>query len=235
MKHIVKNIWDKDPAKQIDRRRFSTGRVLSVGGNIVEIEVGAKLPNGEPVTLKVPGAEGFAPSIGAVVALHYPSTSLHSAYVVSLAQSPVLVPRSAQYNGAPITPTDLTAPNAVFSISLHVTQVWAGAVLTTKQAATKNKSGKVLTVLGVTAFAAGKSGSSDPTVDVYEGASSILSAPLTLAAQETVYDIPVGSGTPHVDDASIAIDGELSVRVTTAAEGSIEELTVVVWCKAAHV
>jgi len=204
---------------------------VAKAGKEIEVSVGATLADGTPVTFKAHCADGFDPSVGQSVAVVYATDSPHSGMAAAVgsaaAAAPGDTPHSLNSHTGTLDNNRLTNPKAAFCITLAVASVSSGAVNTTLQAATNALAGVALTVLGVTVFATGIAGTADPTVDVYEGAASILSAPQAVAAAGTVYE-------PTVTDASIANAATLSVRCTTDADGSLTGLTVGVWVKAAH-
>jgi len=106
---------------------------------------------------------------------------------------------------------------APFLINLFVPSVGASAVNTTRQASVvlpfKVK------VLKVMHACTAKAGTTNPTVDVWAGGSSILSAAQALSLAN--YDAQVD---PSVT--SIAAGTSITVRCTTAADGSITNLGV---------
>jgi len=232
MDDILRTIYRYDPHRAVRSNRFGSGTVVSVSGGIAEVDVGARLPIGAPQNIKLPCAAGFSPSAGQTVAILYPNDSPNSGYVVATGYAAAVASGIGSHNlddhTGLLSSARLAAPKAAFCISLHIGSVGAGVVVGTKQAATKNKTGKVLTVLGVTVFARSRTGTADPTVDVYEVAGSILAAAATLAADGTMYE-------PTVSDSSIANGAEVSVRCTSDTDGSISELDVHIWVKAEHI
>jgi hypothetical protein len=208
--NILNDIYKIDPNKRKRQERFSSGKVLSVSGREALLEVGATLPNGAACYIKLPLADGFTPAVGQNVGVQYSNDSVHSGYVsndkASAAGVPTLIPAET-----------------AFTLSLHVSSVGASAIITDLQAVTKSLVDNV-TVLGVSIFAKTATGTAAPTVDVYEGSSSILSSPQAITAA-TLHE-------PAVSDTTISLDSEISVRCTTDADGSIGDLEVVLWCKA---
>lgn len=232
MDDILRTIYKHDPHRAVRSNRFGSGTVVSVSGGIAELNVGARLPIGTPQNIKLPCAAGFTPSAGQTVAILYPNDSPNSGYVVASGHAAAVVSGAGSHNlddhTGQLSNARLVAPKAAFCLSFHIGSVGAGAAVGTRQAATKNKTGKVLTVLGVTVFARSRTGTANPTVNVYEAAASILNAAVTLLADGTIYE-------PTVDDTSIANGAEISVRCTTDADGSISELDVHLWVKAEHI
>jgi len=104
-----------------------------------------------------------------------------------------------------------------FSFVLPVDAVGAGEVIGTKQAAWKAP--WACEIVSVRVWCRARTGASDPTVDVYEAAGTILTAPVTLAADATFYDGAIADG-------QIAALAEVTVRCTTAGAGSISDLNV---------
>jgi hypothetical protein len=206
--NLLKSVYSNDPVRTNIRKRFETGKVVSTGGGTVEIEVGARLPDGAAQTMTIPVATGFNPSVGQTVGIQYINDDPNGAYAVA--------------NGDASTADGATINKTMICISLHVPFVDESIAVGVKQAATKNLSDRLLTVVGVTGFAQAVGGT--PQFDVYEGSGSILSGLVSLAAGATVYE-----GT--VSDASIALDAEISVRCVTDAGESITGLTVCLWCK----
>ena len=207
-KNILTEIYSADPSKKITQRRYSVGKVVSFAGGLVELDVGARLPDGTEQTLTVPTATGFTPYVGQSVGILYANDDPNGAYAVAAGES----------SGA----DSILANQTIVCISLHVPSVGAEVAVGVKQSATKNKSGRILSVLAVTGFAQAVGGT--PQFSVYEGTASILSGLVSLAAGATVYE---GS----VSDVTIAVDAELSVRCVTDAGESITGLTVCLWCK----
>jgi hypothetical protein len=79
----------------------------------------------------------------------------------------------------------------------------------------------------VKAIGLGKAGSADPTLDLFKSTASIMSAVMTIAANDTVYSGSLASGTEYTEVASsggtvLAADDVLSMRaVTGASTGAI--------------
>lgn len=228
----LNNIYNADPDRRRRGKRYTSGAVVSIAGGMVELDVGAKLPDGTAQNLKIPVASGFSPATGQMVSIIYPNDNPASAYAAAMGSASSVAPPSGTHalndHTGTLANNRLANPNAVFCLNFHVASVGAGVTSATKQALGKNKSGVALTVIGIVVSARAKAGTADPTVDVYEGAASVLSSAVTLAATETAYEATIG-------DALIANNGEISIRCTTDSDGSIGELHVEVWCKAAHI
>jgi hypothetical protein len=76
----------------------------------------------------------------------------------------------------------------------------------------------------VKAIGLGKAGTAHPTLDLFKGSASILSAVMTIAANDTVYSGTLASGTEYTEVASsggtaLAAGNILSLRAVTHATG----------------
>ena len=198
------NAQEANALRRRELTRFLSGAVVSIAAGRVEVDVGCTLPDGTAQNLWMPVAVGFTPFVGQTVEIAYDNGSLRP-YAVAVGHSSDVDP--------------LTTAQATSCLSFHVPSVGAGVTVATKQAATKNKLATELAIEDITVFAAAIAGS--PKVDIYEGASSILSVQTTLSAA-TVHELSIG-------DACIAADAELSVRCVTAGGESITGLSVHVW------
>lgn len=199
-----------DPLRAKTRRRFEIGRIIDYGGGVALIDVGATLADGSPVHYELPVARGFVPTVGQSVAIVYANDDLNSGYVVAAGDSPTVDPQQANM-------TRLVVPFSLESIG-------QSQVAGTKQAATKNMTGYPLIVTGITVFCVSCAG--NPQVDIYSASTSMLSAQVTLASAQTMYEATLLN---QVIDAG----SEISVRCITGVGASITKLSVQLWCKAA--
>jgi hypothetical protein len=72
-----------DTTQAVARKRYETGRCVSVAGGIAEIDVGAVLPNGTAQNLFLPVATGTTLVVGQAVSILYPNDNPNAAYVVA--------------------------------------------------------------------------------------------------------------------------------------------------------
>jgi hypothetical protein len=207
-KNILNKIYGNDPQQVKRNKRFSAGTIVSVGGGEAVVDVGATLRNGQPAYLTIPLASGYSPSEGQIVSIQYANDNLHSAFIsgggtISYASPP-------------------GSTSSLFTITLHVACVGSGATVDIKQAATLIQTISPIYITGVMVFARDVSGTSNPTVDVYKGASSILSAPVELTAQTAAEAVVL-------DDMTADNAEELSVRCNVDIDGGLAELQVTIW------
>ena len=97
MDFTLKKLYDSDPNSLKRDKRYSYGTVVSLSGGILEVDVGATLPDGSPQYMYIPSASGFDPSTGDTVSLSYASDSVHSAYAGSVGVSAEAAPSLANH------------------------------------------------------------------------------------------------------------------------------------------
>lgn len=115
-------------------------------------------------------------------------------------------------------------PGQAFAQKSYITvelgaDIAASQVITTEQDIIVVPKDATLVDVQVICLAVNDGGGDDPTVDVYQGASSILDAVATIATAETVY-------TPSIDTSAFDEEDELTLRATTGAGASITSLRV---------
>ena len=97
-KKTLGTIYDTDPTRRVREKRYTLGSVVSLSGGMVEVNVGATLPDGTPQNLIIPCASGFNPSVGDTVQVGYPTDSVHSAYAIGVGQSAANPPTSSSHD-----------------------------------------------------------------------------------------------------------------------------------------
>ena len=135
MPFTLKDLYKSDPNSKNREKRFGYGTVVGISGGIMEIDVGASLPDGTPQNLFVPTANGFDPSAGDMVALQYSNDSVHSGYAGAVGSSSSGGTPSSASHGI-LDHTDsatyideplLTTSTVTHNILIATTQVLVGA------------------------------------------------------------------------------------------------------------
>ena len=95
--NILSQIYSGNPVDKANRKRYSHGTVVAFTGGEVEVDVGARLPDGTPQNIIVPAASGFNPVAGQSVTIVYANDSVHSAYAAMVGDSSSSPPSIASH------------------------------------------------------------------------------------------------------------------------------------------
>lgn len=95
--NVLNQIYSGNPITRTNRKRYSHGTVVSFSGGEVEVDVGARLPDGTPQNIIVPAASGFKPTSGQSVTLIYANDSVHSVYAAAVGESSSSPPSIASH------------------------------------------------------------------------------------------------------------------------------------------
>jgi hypothetical protein len=211
----IKSVLSSDLTKSDVSKRYEVGTVVTIAGGIAEIEVGARLPDGTPQTLRLPVVTGFNPAVGQVVGILYANDNLNGAYVVACGDSLQIDPRTLNNTWMAIT---LVAAQKNSDSAIHIAAI------------TRNNTGANLYVWAVSASCTQNASHVD--VDCKINGTSIMT-PLDIG--ETSVDGPailyngVLAATPTV----IAPLETIALWAHTTNNNGYAGLNLVLWCTAA--
>jgi hypothetical protein len=211
----IKSVLSGDLALSIVAKRYEGGRVVTIGGGIVTLDVGARLPDGTPQYLQLPVATGFDPSVGQNVGIAYQNDNPNGAYVVACGDSLQIDPRTLNNTWMAIT---LVAAQKNSDSAIHIAAI------------TRNNTGANLYVWAVSASCTQNASHVD--VDCKINGTSIMT-PLDIG--ETSVDGPailyngVLAATPTV----IAPLETIALWAHTTNNNGYAGLNLVLWCTAA--
>lgn len=196
MANPIQAVKAGDAGRKLIQKRFETGRVVSVSGDKVSLDVGYHHPDGSSEYLELPYSD-CVPKPGQTACIVYPNDNPNGAYVVATAEL-------AQY--------DPKTVSSLFAIPLCAFTSLCAAP--TKLSAVKNQSGTTLVPVGVSVVET--TGGAGNVADLRIGGTSILTGTISISA--TAGTIATGT----LDGTLIQPDDEIQLYYTGAASKFVQ-------------